>query len=141
MGNNAIAANDTFYDGDGNEWVLSPIELRDLKELESFFKAAPIRDVQSYEGLSEKDRRYLLDKAFAESRAIYIGSQAFDRAMMSMAGLSHLFYLSVRHHHKDVKKETVERIVTVRNAEEIGSKLMKLMGVGGDDQNPTKATA
>ncbi len=132
--NSFVAASDTWEVG-GKTYTLSPIRVKELKELEVYLKAQPLKVLGQVEGLSAEDRKYFLDKAYEDSRQIKVGTQAFNDAVVSAAGISHLVFLSLRPHQPQISKDDVDALISQeKNAEVLLGKLLALMGV--KEENP-----
>lgn len=124
----------------GEEYVLGPIGLAELGELQSYFVRKPLEDaIKASEGMDESVRELMVSKAWDEYhrlRAQPADMESSFEAMSNVDGLRYLVYLGLKKNHPDMTEESAARLVTLDNIDQITKMLDTASGLD-DSENPT----
>lgn len=135
MSNGHIAAPITVKI-EGKDYLLSPITMSDLKELERYVQDEAIEGVKKHvEGLPLEVGARLIEKAYEEKLKRQIGTSAFNQAVASLSGSIYLLWLSIRKKHKDVTLDKASELLTAENTKEIVGKLHQVAGFTAEDDS------
>lgn len=126
----------------GQTYLLSPLRIREFRELESYLRTIPVQQVKpQLAGLPAEDRQFLLARAYDEGGAIRIGTTAFDAAAQSFAGMTYMFYLSARIRHPDLTPERATELMETADFNELADSVNSMAGFNADPPKPGPATA
>ena len=123
----------------GKEYEISPINLKELKALERDLQRKALElnaEVIAKMGdiISTEDKSLMMDKAWAESGKVKIGTREFDAAVSSMQGVMLMLYYSLRKKTPAITKDEAEDLITTDNMAEIQAKLFKITGFTNDEK-------
>lgn len=113
----------------GKTYLLTPLTVADLRELERFLQEDAINSVKgTLEGLSVELALGLLEKAHEEKLRRRIGTASFDAASQSFNGISYMFWLGLRKKHPEIDRETTMEMMTADNLALIMAKVNEAAG-------------
>ena len=116
----------------GTEYVLSPLTVDDLAEMERWIEDLPLqhaRRVLATHGdmFSEEQKDRVLMAAVEEGKTISLSTGA--PALESMEGVRILLWLSLRHEHPEVKCEDVFKLLAISDLDAIKTTLDEVSGM------------
>jgi len=125
----------------GTAYELSPLTMSDIIRIQDWVRQSIYNEAKAFvSGLDLELASRLLDKAKEKADAASPGTVAFDKAMMSVGGVYQIFYLTLRHNHKDIDYDKAEELldaeVLANGRDEIMKVLTKLAGFKGADELP-----
>jgi hypothetical protein len=133
-----IAAHATF-EAEGKVWVMTPLNMKDLVELQDYLRVDNIRVLKSQlADMPIELAKTLFLEAQKDVDRIKIGTQAFDAASQSVSGQMYMMYLSLRHRQPEITLDKAGELLTLTTIEGLKDKLDKMAGYS-DDGNPTQA--
>lgn len=100
----------TYLDIDGVRYEISPLAVRDFGAIEQrLLQVRKQRFLDSLEGLSDEDRRFLLEKWYSDLKTgNSISPSEVSRWIDSVEGTAFSVWLCIRKGHPDVSLKTVE---------------------------------
>ncbi len=118
----------------GKTYLLSPLRLKDMRELETFLRNLCVDQVKTMlAGLSIELQRDLLGKAYAEAKLMRIGTTEFAQASQSFDGIAYMMWLAMRQHHSAI---TIDECIDILQTDLKGitERINKIAGYS--DANP-----
>jgi hypothetical protein len=124
------------FDANGKTYLLSPLQLVDLKELEHFLRQQPVEAIKPMlAGLSADMQKFLLEKAYEDGKAIRIGTSEFNQQSQSFDGISYMLWLSLRKTQPSLTREQAIDLLN-NNVDELMPKINAAAGYS-TEENPT----
>ena len=118
---------------DGKTYILSPLTMRDLRELERHFQSHIINETKALiAGIDAKIALDLLRDAISESKKCQIGSPEFAGKISSIEGLAKILSLSLRAKHIDMDVNKCLELLTPGNIEKISESIAEMTGLAGE---------
>ncbi len=121
---------------DGKTYILSPLTMKDLRELERHFQSQIVDETKALiAGIESKIALDLLRDAIAESKKCQIGSPEFAGKISSIEGLAKILSLSLRAKHIDMDIHKCLELLTPQNIEKISESIAEMTGLAGGESD------
>jgi len=145
-----------MFDFEGREYRLSPLDYKDLGELERWVETLPYeRARRKLEALGDMATPEMKKQIIADAEAIAqtsgIESETYVRAIATLTGTAYCLYLCLRHEHPDITRDIAASIVTIDKLVEWQERIDRVSGLsptedevrptdGADSQTPPSTT-
>lgn len=121
---------------DGKPYILSPLTMRDLRELERHFQSQIVDETKNLlAGIDPKIQLDLLRDAISESKKCQIGSPEFAAKISSIEGLAKILSLSLRNKHNDMDTVKCLELLTPNNIEKISEAIAEMTGLSSGESD------
>lgn len=118
----------------GKAFLLSPLTIRDFKELEGYLRMLPIQEIKpQLDGLTPDERKHLLDLAYERVRKIRIGTADFDEASQTFNGICYMLWLCVRRRHPELTMDATADLIGQADFEQISQQVNRMAGYASPD--------
>jgi hypothetical protein len=118
----------------GKTLLLSPLSIKDFKELEGYLRMLPLQEIKpQLEGLTPDERKHLLDRAYDQVRKIRIGTADFDEASQTFNGICYMLWLCVRRRHPELGLDAAGDLIGQAEFEQISQHVNRMAGYASPD--------
>ncbi len=115
----------------GVEYRLSPCTDEDIEELDNWLRSSVIRMAHDSltEGMSQAERREILDVAMDKARELSWVSGDGAKAMASLDGISRVVWQGLRHNHPELTHADVRKLIVDKRTIEYAMNVWRMLNL------------